>query len=136
MEPSATPLIVELVKLAFEMTPEALIEIPPERESEVPCELEKLKLFKVEEAVVEVAKSRATPSIGVSTPPEYVVVPELLKRFAPEKLFESASRVEEAKVQVDVANEYKRPEELTASPPVERPVRYVEPETVIAVVEA
>ena len=60
---------------------------------------------KVEVAVVEVATKYWAPTVGDSMPPEYVVVPELAKRLRPEKVFESESSVDEAKVQVEVEKE-------------------------------
>jgi hypothetical protein len=82
----------------------------------------------VEVAVVPVAlKYGAAIFVPDSIPPEKVVVPVVVKTFNPEKRFESARRVDDAKVQVVVAYEYRTPEELTASPPVERPVKATVP---------
>ena len=48
---------------------------------------------KVEALTVEVAKNRLAPIFGDSRPPEYVVVPVFVKRFAPEKVFESGNKI-------------------------------------------
>jgi hypothetical protein len=61
---------------------------------------------KEEVAVVEVATKYGAPIFAHdSIPPVKVVVPVFVKRFRPEKVFESARRVEEAKAQVVVENE-------------------------------
>ena len=45
------------------------------------------------------------------------------KTLVPLQVFESANSVDEAKVQVEVAKEYRRPPEVTPTPPAESPVR-------------
>ena len=59
-----------------------------------------------------------TPKFPIDEEEIYV----LPKVFVPVKMFESERSVDEAKVQVEVENEYKRPDELTATPPEERAV--------------
>jgi hypothetical protein len=84
--------------------------------------------WNVDEAVVEVALKYGAPIfVPDSIPPEYVVVPVLVKRFNPEKVLESASKEEEANVQVEVANEYRRPAPVTPTPPAVRPPTVREP---------
>ena len=73
------PLIVELAKLVFEMTP-ALVseekEAAPLNESDVPWPAVKKKFCKVEEAEVEVALKYGAPiDLQASRPPAKVEVP-------------------------------------------------------------
>jgi len=78
LEPREMPLIVELAKLVFEMTP-ALVseekEAAPLNESDVPWPAVKKKFCKVEEAEVEVALKYGAPiNVPASIPPENVEV--------------------------------------------------------------
>jgi hypothetical protein len=120
------PLIViaEFAKLTFVMTPVLVKElkaIAPPSDNERPCASRKLKSWNVDEAEVDVATRTAEPIIGASIPPLYVVVPVVVNRFKPESVFASESSVDEAKVQVDVENEYRRPEFVTPTAPAVRP---------------
>jgi len=121
-----------LTRLAFVMTPALAKEakaIAPVKESELPWPLAKPKVWRLDEAVVEVATIEAAPNMLASIPREKVVVPRV------ENLLVSVKRVEEAKVQVEVEYEYVRPEELTASAPAPRDERVKLPEKMLAPVK-
>lgn len=70
--------------------------------------------------------------LNVAAPPKMF---DPLNVWLPENVLESPRSVDDANVQVEVENEYARPEELTATPPAERPVSEKLPEKVLAPVK-
>jgi hypothetical protein len=119
---STRPLIVEEAEVALI----AVVWIPPAK-VEVAVEVEVMTpVVKFPTELEEKKELTKRPMVAKKEVLVALVAEALANVCPPDHVLVSESKVEEANDQVDVPNEYKRPAELTATPPAESDVMEIE----------